>query len=147
MFVCCSEEATTEYRSARVSCIISSTGEENEKPPLVIHGLSLFFRDKGHYSLDAYGVDELCYLITTSGTLGQRKEVLVPYSCIMPNIQDFRSACFLKYRYFLAPLHIYSICIFLTHVTYYCCLLSLILFICLFSSGSLFIKYELKSVF
>ncbi|CAG9540258.1 unnamed protein product [Cercopithifilaria johnstoni] len=89
-FVCCSSsEMANRYRSATVSCIISSIASEDNHSSINIHGLQIYFHHNGYYCLDKFGKDRLCYLITTSGTLGERKEVLVPYSCIMPNIWDF----------------------------------------------------------
>ena len=45
-------------------------------------------------SLDAFG-DQFVYAITTSGTSGEPKNVLVPATAIMPNVQDFMYAYFL----------------------------------------------------
>uniref|UniRef100_A0A8R1Y6H4 AMP-dependent synthetase/ligase domain-containing protein n=1 Tax=Onchocerca volvulus TaxID=6282 RepID=A0A8R1Y6H4_ONCVO len=91
-FVCCSSiEMANSYRSAAVSCIISTIATEDNQLSMNIHGLQISFHHNGYYCLDEFGKDKICYLITTSGTLGERKEILVPYSCIMPNIWDFRS--------------------------------------------------------
>ncbi|VDN02805.1 unnamed protein product [Thelazia callipaeda] len=89
-FVCCSTaDALNGYHSVKVSCIISTVSGEIEQQPMKIHSLNIYFHHDGYYSLDTFGQDKLCYLITTSGTLGSRKEILVPHSCIMPNIWDF----------------------------------------------------------
>ncbi|VDK72369.1 unnamed protein product [Litomosoides sigmodontis] len=89
-FVCCSSiEMANSYRSATVSCIISTMATECNHSPINIHGLQVYFHHNGYYYMNGFGKDKLCYLITTSGTLGERKEVLVPYRCIMPNIWDF----------------------------------------------------------
>ncbi|KAK6102601.1 AMP-binding enzyme family protein [Brugia pahangi] len=89
-FVCCSSiEAANNYLSATVSCIISTIAADDNQLSIDIHGLQIYFNHNGYYCLDEFGKDKLCYLITTSGTLGKRKEVFVPHSCIMPNIWDF----------------------------------------------------------
>ncbi|KAM3722552.1 Beta-alanine-activating enzyme [Dirofilaria immitis] len=91
-FVCCSSiEMANSYRSAAVSCIISTIATEDNQLSLNVHRLQIYFHHNGYYCLNEFGKDKICYLITTSGTLGERKEVLVPYSCIMPNIWDFSS--------------------------------------------------------
>ncbi|KAL4003775.1 AMP-binding enzyme family protein [Acanthocheilonema viteae] len=88
-FVCCSSiEMANSYRSATVSCVVSTIATE-DRNSINIHGLQIYFHHSGYYYMDEFGKDRLCYLITTSGTLGEKKEVLVPYSCIMPNIWDF----------------------------------------------------------
>ncbi|VDN87932.1 unnamed protein product, partial [Brugia pahangi] len=75
-FVCCSSiEAANNYLSATVSCIISTIAAGDNQLSIDIHGLQIYFNHNGYYCLDEFGKDKLCYLITTSGTLGKRKEV------------------------------------------------------------------------
>uniref|UniRef100_A0A0R3RFA2 AMP-binding domain-containing protein n=1 Tax=Elaeophora elaphi TaxID=1147741 RepID=A0A0R3RFA2_9BILA len=102
-FVYCSSiEIANSYRSATVSCIISTTATEDNHTSINTHGLQIYFHHNGYYYLNDFGEDKLCYLITTSGTLGKRKEVLVPYSCIMPNIWDFSKVCYISKLFFFS---------------------------------------------
>ncbi|VDM63348.1 unnamed protein product [Angiostrongylus costaricensis] len=94
-------------RSARVICVLVTLLEtrvpfiflrEDEDPVSV--GAKWLFDGKNltklSYNRNEKAVDitednELCYFIRTSGTTGMEKLVGVPYSCIEPNIEDFRS--------------------------------------------------------
>uniref|UniRef100_A0A183DH35 Ovule protein n=1 Tax=Gongylonema pulchrum TaxID=637853 RepID=A0A183DH35_9BILA len=52
VFFCCSENTTKDSRSARISCLISTTKEINEDSALLIHGLQIFFQHRGYHCLD-----------------------------------------------------------------------------------------------
>ncbi|KAJ1370002.1 hypothetical protein KIN20_031629 [Parelaphostrongylus tenuis] len=44
----------------------------------------------GDQPVDVPEESDICYFIRTSGTTGMQKLIGVPYSCIEPNIEDFR---------------------------------------------------------
>uniref|UniRef100_A0A8R1Y392 Uncharacterized protein n=1 Tax=Onchocerca volvulus TaxID=6282 RepID=A0A8R1Y392_ONCVO len=70
-FVCCSSiEMANSCRSVAVFCIISTIAAENNQLSMNIHDLQISFHHNEYYCLDESGMNKICYLITTSGTLG-----------------------------------------------------------------------------
>lgn len=55
-----------------------------------IYNSTVFFTFFVDDKLPNVGISKNCYVVHTSGTTGKQKEVIVPYTAIMPNIVDFR---------------------------------------------------------